>query len=209
MPKAIKHQNASFEEFKQTSLEKNSNKLIWIFMAVLAVLLLISAVVRLFVVVEEPPVQQNTWQGLTPGFAITQNLAEQLGTPVSVENLPAEKKQVSYKAQDFKAYYNEVVVDKDGTVEFIKTPIAYSDENTLTQYTTLYGEPDFSLYASHISDSLRAHVFLDEGLTVIANETTLVIEELWYFQPTDKETFMLQWGSQLSEYPSGPEAFPI
>lgn len=207
MQQARKYQNPAYEQSKQPT-NSRYKKIVWVFLGVLAVLFVIAAAVQQFVPIEEPPVQENTWQGLTPGFKLTPKLSEELGSPVKVENLPAEKQQVSYKSEHFAAYYNEIIVDKDGVVEFIVVPSKYEESNTVSNYITLYGQPDIELFASHISTNSKAHVFLHEGLAVITNASSTVVTEIWYFEPTDRETFLITWGKELTPESSYPEAFP-
>lgn len=207
MQQARKYQNPAYEESKLPT-KSRYKKFVWIFLGILAVLLVIAATVQQFIPIEEPPVQENTWQGLTPGFKLTPKLSETLGSPVKVKNLPAEKQQLSYKSEHFAAYYNEVYVDKEGVVEFIVVPSKYEETNTISNYITLYGQPDIELFAPHISTNSKAHVFLDEGIVVITKSTSLIVTEVWYFEPTDRETFLSTWGEELSPESSHPEAFP-
>lgn len=207
MQQARKHQNPAYEQSKQP-IQSRYKKFIWIFLSVLAILFVIATAVQQFIPIEEPPIQENTWQGLTPGFKLTPKLLETLGAPVKVESLPAEKQKVSYTSEHFAAYYNEVIVTKDGIVEFIAVPTKYEETHTVSNYITLYGQPDIELYASHISTNSKAHVFLNEGIAVISKSTSSIVTEIWYFQPTDRETFLNTWGEELTPESSYPEAFP-
>ncbi len=207
MPNAKKHLNQAYEESKITQSGK-SKKIYWFILGTLAILFVISAVITQFLPIDEPPVQQNTWEGVTPGYKLTQTVTAQLGSPVEIKKLAGEKQQLSYKSNDFKSYYNEVVISKEGNVEFIKTPIAYDTNHTLTNYTVLYGTPDLERYASEISSALKAHVFLEEGLVIIANKKTDVVEAIWYFEPTTEDVFLRTLGEKLTKEPSQPEAFP-
>ena len=204
---AHKYQNQAYEQSKQPKKNKYT-KIIFIFLAVLAVLLVIASAVQQFIPIEEPPVQENTWQGLTPGFKLTPKLLEELGKPLEVENLPAEKQHLTYSSEHFAAYHNEILVNKEGIVEFIQIPAKFDENNTLSNYITLYGEPDFELFAPQVNENVKAHVFLDEGLVIVANISNKVINQTWHFEPTDTETFMLNWGRQLSTEATQPEAFP-
>ena len=206
MNNAKKRQNQAYEESKQP--QKKPKKVVWIFLVVLAVLFVVFSIIQQFVPIYQPPVQENSWKNITPGYPITEKLAAELGPPVEVTNLPGEKKRVSYQSSDFKSYYNEVYLDSDNTVEFVKVPLAYNESRTLTEYTSLYGDPDFSLYNSELGFGIKAFVFLDEGVAVIANEKTLVLEGLWYFEPATKEDFLSSWGRDLTPQASYPEAFP-
>lgn len=208
MPRATKRQNLAYEQSKQPQ-DNRVRRIAMIFLGVLAVLFVGAAIIQQFIPIEEPPVQENTWQGLTPGFKMTAKLNAELGEPVTVKNLPAEKQRISYQSDDFKVFYNDVIVDKDGVVEFIKVPVAYNESHTLAEYISLYGEPDFELYAPHHGANIKAYTYLEEGVSVFANAETKVVEQLWYFEPTDQETFLFLWGEPLSENYSEPESFPL
>ena len=207
MPTARKHINQAFEESKLPQSGR-SKKIYWILLALLAALFVISAVIAQFLPTETPPVQQNTWQGITPGYKITSTISSQLGSPIKVEKLAGERQELSYDSQDFKSFHTTVTLSQEGTVDIIKIPVAYNEDNLLQNYTSDLGTADLELYDTSIGLTAKAHIFLEKGVVIIANETTGVVEGIWYFEPTTEEVFLNTWGTDLSKDASEPEAFP-
>ncbi len=208
MSRATKRQNLAYEQSKRPTNTKVRTALI-IFLTILALLLVGATTIRHFLPTEEPPIQSNSWDGVTPGYVLTPKLNQQLGEPVRVQNLPAEKQKVFYKNDGFKIFYNEVILNKDGVVEFIKTPVSYDESNLFSNYITEHGLPDFELYVPDAGLGKKAYVYLEKGLVYVAHEDKPVIEQIWYFEPTDRNTFMLLWGTSLSEDQKYQETFPF
>lgn len=182
---------------QNSSVQKESKRNWGIILLVTAVcVVIISAIVRVALPAQEPPQQSNTWNGATPGYALTDSVLKKLGQPLTSRNTP-EGQELSFSSQ-FPSKPNTIIVDDSGTVSFIKEHIAYDSNHTLAQYTTQYGEPSFSLFVPEISLALEAHVFLDAGLVVITHQVDNSVEQKWYFEPTTKEAFLQSWGKDLS-----------
>jgi hypothetical protein len=152
---------------------------------------------------EEIPVQENTWNSITPGFSNYEQLVEQMGPPLdSVETEDGFK--LDYQS-DFLAIPNQVITDKTGTIEFIKEYLLYDPNHVLKTYKDLYGEPDLVLFEEENSSAIKANVFLEEGLVILAHITDGTVEQKWYFVPTTQDLFLASWGQALSEDSEGPE----
>lgn len=174
------------------------------FMAVAFLILMISIVVR-SLLPEPPPKtgQSNSWGQITPGFTTINQAAEQLGQPITNKQTPLG---IESTFQSYEKYSpHRVVADQDGVVRFVKEFIRSSDEHTLDQYTNLYGQPDLQLKDQKSSPALTAHVFLNEGLVVLAHIADDTVEQKWYFEPTDEDNFLQSWGATLTSSPRGPE----
>ncbi len=170
---------------------------------ILVILLVSISFVRIFTPEVQPPVKENSWLGITPGYTFTQKVAEQLGEPLSVKTI-RDKKEISYKSK-FPSKPNTVLVSDKGIVVFVKEHVTYDATNVVENYYPQLGQPDFILYAPQISIGVKAHVFLTKGIVLIAHEADGSIEQKWYFEPTDKESFMFTWGTDLSESYSNQE----
>lgn len=152
---------------------------------------------------EEIPIQDNTWNGVTPGFSKYEQLVETMGVPIdSIET--EDGFEIQYQS-DFKAITNKVETDKEGVVQFIKEFLTYDETDTLSLYTEKFGEPDLILSDRESGISLRANVFLTHGVVIMAHVKDGSVEQKWYFVPTDKTTFLNSWGDNLSEDAHGPE----
>ncbi len=189
---------------KQADFDRKPKKN-WVLpaIAISAVLLLIITFIRLFTPETQPPLQENSWNGVTPGYSFTQKVSEELGEPISV-NMVGNAKEVSYKSV-FPSKPNTILVSDNGIVEFIKEHVTYDSKHTVENYLPKLGQPDFVLFAPEISIGVQAHVFLSKGVVLIAHSKDNSVEQKWYFAPTNKDSFMFTWGKELSESFSNPE----
>lgn len=173
------------------------------FLVVAFIVLTVSFIIRSLLPPAPTPEQSNSWNTITPGFSTLQQAAAQLGQPL-------ESKQTNRGIETTFSSYNsflphQVVSDQGGIVRFAKEFIRSSPEHTLDQYTNEYGLADLQLIDHESSDALTAHVFLEEGLVVLAHNADQTVEQKWYFEPTDETTFMRSWGVNLETEGHGPE----
>lgn len=173
---------------------------------ILLVLSFILAVVSIFIrsmLPETTPVGENTWNNITPGFTNYNQLVEKMGPPLeSVET--KDGFDLKYQS-DFLAIPNRVVTDKDGKVQFIKEFLKYDENHLLKQYTDKYGNPDLVLTDPESGPAVEAHVFLKQGLVIIAHVNDGSVEQKWYFSPTTRQNFLSSWGKKLSDDGPQPE----
>lgn len=138
----------------------------------------------------------NTWNGITIGQKVSEQSLNSLN-PISVEE---NENNTSYKYESgFKSFPNEVVVSKDQTTQFIKEYLVADSNHTLDYYINQLGGYDLELGVPEVSHSVKAAVFLKEGLVVVhysTSENKTVVQK-WYFEPTNEETFLKTWGSSL------------
>lgn len=179
-------------------------KIIVGFLIVAAAIFVVGYVLRILTPQAPVPIQDNSWNGLTPGYSTLAQVQEKLGQPLTSQqtNLGTE---LAYTSK-FPALPNQVVVGSENKVSFVKEHIVYDETHTLATYTEKLGEPDLVLYGEELADSVKAYVFLDEGLVIVAHIANNAVEQKWYFAPTTQETFLATWGQTLTTEEHGPEA---
>jgi hypothetical protein len=150
-----------------------------------------------------PPDSPNQWQGLAPGYSRLQDATTKLGEPVSQRQTPFGT-EVGYKST-FPAIPHIVVVDSQNKVRFIKEFTTYDQAHTLKNYTDQFENFDLELFLKNNREPVKAYVFLEEGLVIVAHLNGGFVEQKWYFEPTDQETFLKSWGTSLSGEETGPE----
>ncbi len=99
------------------------------------------------------------------------------------------------------------VYSPENKVIFMKEKISYNPENNLKPYLQKFGEPQLILFSTQMSNSVRANVFLNQGLVIFTHIKDQSVQEIWRFEPTTQEIFMNTWGKTLSTEENGPEAF--
>ncbi len=166
------------------------------------IITLVSIIVR-SMLPENVPINDNTWNNITPGFSSYSQLVEKMGPPLeSVET--EDGFELKYQS-DFLAIPNEVVTDKEGKVQFIKEYLIYDETHLLKQYTDKYGQPDLILNDPQSGPAVEANVFLQAGLVIMAHVNDGSVEQKWYFSPTNRQVFLNSWGEQLSDEGPQPE----
>ncbi len=166
-------------------------------------LLLIAQIFRALTPPAPAPLKDNSWNELTPGYSSYQDVQTKLGQPLA-SNKTARGTELSYQSQ-FPSIPTQVVINDENKVTFIKERLPYDPEHTLQAYIDKLGTPDLELYIEE-SEAIKAHVFLAEGLVIVAHISDKSVEQKWYFEPTDKDTFLASWGQALSENQPGPES---
>ena len=136
-------------------------------------------------------------EGVTPGVSDKSKL-EVFGEPRSEVINPDGS--TLFKFGPEKSPVPIEVVVQENKIVFIKKYPSLNDKTTLKYYLDEYGNPDLSLFSE--APGFKAHVFLDEGLVVVAQEVGRGnVYELRYFVPTTKEEFLATWGKDLSSQP--------
>jgi len=89
----------------------------------------------------------------------------------------------------------------------MRETVKYDKQNTLSQYVQENGPSDLEMWAPAAGYGLRAHIYLNKGVAIIAYVSSGVISEKWYFQPVSEAEFLQTWGRDLTNEERGPEAF--
>jgi hypothetical protein len=176
------------------------NKYLYLF-GFFGFLLIVSAILR--VLTPDITTAENTWQEITPGKNSIIDVEKKLGSPIGVTQY-SEYSVLQYDSP-FPTMPHEVAIDKNNLVIFIKEYLTYDENHKIDQYLDQYQETDLDLYAPMISEAVKAHVFLEEGLVIIAHMQNGAVEQKWYFIPTDKEVFIKSWEKELTQIQKGPD----
>lgn len=176
------------------------NKYLYLF-GFFGFLLLVSAVLR--ALTPSIGTSENSWQELTPGRSSINDVRKKLGDPQNVVSYGGYS--VLEYDSSFPTMPNEVAVDDDNQIIFIKEHLTYDENHKIDQYLAQYQESDLELYAPMVSEAVKAYVFLEEGLVVISHLQNGAVEQKWYFVPTDKQTFIKSWEKELTQVQKGPD----
>jgi hypothetical protein len=179
----------------------------WYYTLAVSAFVLMVVAVAIQLVTPKPPEATPTFGAARPGDTFSSSKQKELGEPLETSKTKKGDTEYLY-ASDFAVHPNQVHVDAKNKIQFVKEFVLPDPKHTLTQYVAEYGQPDFVLYDTGSPDSVRAHVFLEAGLVVVAHIDGDVVEQKWYFEPTTKELFLAGYGDSLSESGSGPESFP-
>lgn len=150
-----------------------------------------------------PETQTYTWNNVTPGQTNLEDLTAQMGEPISSEAY-GDGQKLSYTSS-YPTLPQDVVVDSNGTVQFIKEYLPPDTTENIADYITQFGEPDYVLFDENTGDTYNGNVFLNQGVVVFSHFNDGSVNQKWYFQPTTSEVFFQSWGSTLTDEEEGPE----
>jgi len=121
----------------------------------------------------------------------TQNdLQRQLGGPVNQLADPRGN-IVEYKSTS--ETRNHQAVLKDDKVVFFKEVVTLSDNKDFLSLKQKYGDPEQILYGEQAISGNYLFPYPSEGVAFLANSVTNTVREVWYFDPTDLNTFQKTW----------------
>ena len=139
-----------------------------------------------------------TYKDIVPGNNYKEeDINKMLGTPVS-STQSGEVKINSYpSSNEYRA--NDIEL-KNGEVDFIKEVINPDDTRTSEDIRKIYGVSEYVLYENTSDSFFNIYVYPKNGIAYLGhNDGTLL--EIWYFKPTDINTFKLKWASNYSDKP--------
>lgn len=130
-----------------------------------------------------------TWRGVVPGKEKVDSLITKLGRPQN-QSYENGKLALEYvKGEEIES----LVYVQNNTVDLVKD---YSSRNKkLSDFENEFGKPEEEFYGPHQSAGFKVFVFAPTGVAVIAKPETGTVIEVWYFEPTNLQTFLSRWGT--------------
>ncbi|MBP7700885.1 hypothetical protein KA111_02365 [Candidatus Woesebacteria bacterium] len=178
----------------------------WLIIFIISsIIIILSSITFNIATTKVVPTQENTYKSATPGFEFTNSIQENLGNPIETKTTDLGI-EYRYKSE-YPVNPDIILVSPENKVIFMKEKISYNPENNLKPYLQKFGEPQLILFSTQMSNSVRANVFLNQGLVIFTHIKDQSVQEIWRFEPTTQEIFMNTWGKTLSTEENGPEAF--
>lgn len=187
--------------FKERALASIRKHWLKYFLIANVLIVAISVVVNiLFPYVPVEPVAPSEDPIIGQKFSLTP-----LYNPELILSYEETPRGTEYKLKsEFPAVPHIVVTNKNDEVIFVKKTLLHSTNQFLEEYILNYGQPDLVFHMPYWSEFVEVHVFLDEGLAIVAHIKGNV-EQIWSFSPTDEESFLELWGQDLETEGDGPE----
>ncbi len=178
-------------------LQKNVLRII----IVLAIVLFVSAQILRILTPPTPPKiqsQDNTWNSITPGFSTGADVVQRLGQPINSRKIDnSDNTELDY-ISPYPAQPNQVVVDPNAKVQFIKQYVGVDQKEFLQDYVNKFGNYDLALVDPQTGEADRVYVFANKGVAIIAHIADGSVEQKWYFTPTTAGNFLTSWGNNLT-----------
>ncbi len=135
----------------------------------------------------------SVYRGLIPGTSTVEEVVDSLGAPIR-RDLYKNTSTLVYPSGLGDQPIN-VEVGLDNTIFLITEPVA-----PIARFNQLTGTEaaDLVLYGLFEDEGFRLFVYLNKGVAFLANPTTQVVKEKWYFHPTSAAAFQQSLAPSLS-----------
>lgn len=139
-----------------------------------------------------------TFKDIAPGNTYKEeDINKILGIPVS-STLSGEVKINNYPSSN--EYRTNDIEFINGEVDFIKEVVNLDDNRTAEDIRKIYGVTEYILY-ENVSDSyFNLYVYPKNGIAYLGHNDGTILE-IWYFNPTEINTFKSKWASNYSNKP--------
>lgn len=94
---------------------------------------------------------------------------------------------------------NEIRI-RNGEVDFIKEVVNLDDTRTAESIQKKYGVHNTVLFEKESDSYFDLYIYPDKGLAYLAHQDGTVLE-IWYFKPTDIDTFIDKWAPNYQKEP--------
>jgi len=95
---------------------------------------------------------------------------------------------------------HKITIDpKTNKIILIKEIISLKNEKTSKFITDKFGTATISLYGPESSAGIKLFVYPDKGIAYVGWDDYELINEIWYFEPTDINTFKIKFADDYSE----------
>lgn len=126
------------------------------------------------------------YKNLVVGKSTKEDIYNKFGEPES-RIVDGEKELLEFKSNN--PNFNNELKLKAGTFVFAKEIIAPIDKIDIKKIKDQYGEEDTVLYPPGAGIYVGLFIYLDEGIAYRGNYFTGDLTEIWYFEPTNIESF--------------------
>lgn len=148
--------------------------------------------------------QKVTFKNILPGTSSKQSVEDQLGQSIAVEN---KDNQDLFQYKSNSQNRNHIVTyNENGTVKLLKEIVTSQDNSEINanKIKASYGKTQ-NIYYQDKTDgipSIYLYIYPDKGLAYLGNPQSNIVIEVWYFVPTDINSFLNSFASEYKKAPS-------
>lgn len=144
-----------------------------------------------------PVAKVATYKNLIPGTSTENDVTSVWGRPVTTETLDGQKVS-DYRSTN--QYRFHQVIYYNGKAKLIKEIVNSNDNINADYITGTYGTTADKLYEKYPHSSFNLYVYPSNGIAYLGHVDG-TIKEIWYFEPTTFENFIVDWGQDYSTAP--------
>ena len=137
-------------------------------------------------------------EGIRPGLLFEEDKINQtFGTQLSATSSGGVEVK-DYPSSNI--YRNNQIEVSNNKIEFIREVVNQEDNKTDSDIKSVYGNPTNILYPKTSDSSFNLYVYIDNGIAYLGHIDGTILE-VWYFEPTDIETFISNYAQSYQETP--------
>lgn len=145
----------------------------------------------------EAPQSASWQQNIYAGQTTKAEVESKLGPPIKTEEKDGKTIYSYQSINQYRPHQIELLGEK---VVTIKEQVIKDEKGKLNDYIQKYGPPEAEIFGTHGTTS-PGHFWGKIGLLVYAGNFDGTIIEIWYFQPTTLEKFLLDNPNFTTEEP--------
>lgn len=150
-----------------------------------------------------PFVKVADFKSIIPGTSSEKDLEKVFGLPLESTNSGIQKIN-NYRSTSESRLHTVVITS--GKVELVKEIVSSYDKVNSDSITATYGTAPNILYNDLAHSNFSLHVYPSNGIAYLGHiDGTLL--EIWYFPPTDIESFIRDWGQGYTGTPPSNEYY--
>lgn len=135
------------------------------------------------------------WDELEPGKSTNSEVENKLGKTI---NNSADRPVKEYASTSPTAPHKAIYEDEK--VMFLKETVTLSDNKSIADLITLYGQAPYILYGDLAINGYYLFVYSDIGVAYVGNSVADVLWEVWYFEPVNSiDEFIAKWATNYSK----------
>jgi hypothetical protein len=149
-----------------------------------------------------PVSQIATFGSIRPGYNTENDLSKILGTPLS-QSSSSGQLNLNYKSTSINSDRQDSAVVQNGKVIFVKEIVPSTDKRDASSITSIYGTASDILYSKLPDSSFNLYVYPANGIAYLGHPDG-TLQEIWYFQPTTIQNFLVTWGRDYTSIQPTP-----
>lgn len=177
-----------------------NKKFLYLFLislSLIATIFIISKTYKNSLVSRKPPASppsngQAAYQKIVPGVSSKSDVISLLGEPLTGEGNTIEYKSSSPN------FNHQITLDQE-KVSFVKEIITLKEKKNSKDIANVYGVPKKMLFGPDAEAGFYLFVYPENGIAYVGHPESGLLLEIWYFPPTNMESFISKYTQGYSE----------
>lgn len=139
-----------------------------------------------------PSDNQASYQKIVPGVSSKSDVVSLLGKPLTEDGNTIEYKSSSPN------FNHQITLDQE-KVSFVKEIITLKEKKNSKDITNVYGVPKKMLFGPDAAAGFYLFIYPENGIAYVGHPESGMLLEIWYFPPTNMESFVSKYAQGYSE----------